>query len=98
MNRDSLKTLFYPGEPGGEKNDLHRAPIRHDLTSVHTLGTPQNSPWTRPGSLLYRGGAPVCLSACGPACRAAAQAQNAQADGPKGGQRQAQRRSHRHDA
>jgi hypothetical protein len=38
-----LNDIFQLTEKRAEKNGRHRGPINHDLTSAHTLGTPQNS-------------------------------------------------------
>jgi hypothetical protein len=43
----SPNDIFRLPELGAEKNDLHRGPINDDLALTHTLGTPQNSRFTR---------------------------------------------------
>lgn len=45
--KSSPNLIFYLPEKGAEKNDLHRGPINDDLALTHTLGTPQNSRFTR---------------------------------------------------
>lgn len=53
MSQSSRKDIFRLPEPGAQKNGRRICPINDDLGSAHTLGTPQNSPSTRP----------VCLAA-----------------------------------
>lgn len=45
--KSSPNLIFYLPEQGAEKNDLHRGPINDDLALTNTLGTPQNSRFTR---------------------------------------------------
>lgn len=45
--KSSPNLIFYLPEKGAEKNDLPRGPINDDLALTHTLGTPQNSRFTR---------------------------------------------------
>ena len=45
--KSSPNLIFYLPEQGAEKNDLQRGPINDDLALTHTLGTPQNSRFTR---------------------------------------------------
>ena len=45
--KSSPNLIFYLPEQGAEKNDLHRGPINDDLALTYTLGTPQNSRFTR---------------------------------------------------
>jgi hypothetical protein len=45
--KSSPNLIFYLPEQGAEKNDLPRGPINDDLALTHTLGTPQNSRFTR---------------------------------------------------
>ena len=43
--------IFHLTENRAEKNGRRRGPINDDLTSAHTLGTPQNSLCARPACL-----------------------------------------------